>query len=194
MALNIKIGFHLSPDDAGYPGFDDGGIRISVDGIVLTRYKNFQDECARYDVAGESLDAPGEYVGESLDLSLKQLKQAIIRFQSGEFECYEAIPAKMKAEPGFSRVILSFCDGEHARIAFQPESAEYGSYFPTEVTVGYAIDPNQMCHELVGCYEECVTFAENAYGEYEDMDEEMNEIRDWADEHIQDLLAVTSDK
>ncbi|MFC6963847.1 hypothetical protein [Halocatena marina] len=43
-----------------------------------------------------------------------------------------------------------------------------------------------------GCYKDCVTFAENAYGEYEDMIEEMEEVYDWADEHIQELLAATS--
>jgi hypothetical protein len=62
-----------------------------------------------------------------------------------------------------------------------------------EVTVGYAIDPNEMCHELADCYRDCVTYVEYVY-EYADMNEPMDEIYDWANGHIDDLLAVTTEE
>lgn len=195
MGIKISVGFLSSPDGPhGYPGFDDGGIRISVDGHVLTRYETPFEGFAKYDAEGNPLEHDsGEYVGQFLDINLKQLKNAILRFQDNDFERYEELPAKMEEEPGDSAVVLSFCDGEHVRIAFQSASGCYGSDYPTEVAVGYAIDPDEMCRELADCYRECVTFFENAFGEYDDMDEEFDEVHDWTDRHIEELLVATTD-
>lgn len=101
----------------------------------------------------------------------------------------------MEAEPGFSTIVLSFCDGEHARIAYQPVSADIGYQIPVEATVGYEIDPNEMCYELVGCYRACVSYVENAYTDWDhgDLSAEINTIQEWADEHILELRAAASE-
>jgi hypothetical protein len=193
MNIDIAVGFRSSFDSPVFPGFDMGGVRISIDGTILTQFKNSHSDFARYDATGEPLDTPDEYIGEYLSFTLDELKEAVIRFQNNEFDRYEEIPARIVEEPGFSRVVLSFCDGEHARIAFQPKSACYGEYFSTEVTVGYAIDPNEMCHELVGCYEDCITFAENAFGDNEEWNEEMENVYNCINGLIDELLAATDD-
>jgi hypothetical protein len=80
MSLDISVGFNARPE-AGYTGFEDGGIRISIAGTVLTRYEDYRSGYASYDANGESLDAPEEYVGEHLDFIFKHLKETITRFQ-----------------------------------------------------------------------------------------------------------------
>ncbi|RRJ30784.1 hypothetical protein [Halocatena pleomorpha] len=197
MSLDISVGFLSPPENpADFPGLE-GGIRITVDNIVLTRRKNFQsyyDEL--YNSNGRQHDHdPAEYPGRWLNWNLDALKDAVLRFQQGEFDRYEEVPAKMEDEPGFSTIILSFCDGEHVRIAYQPVSADIGYHIPVKSTIGYSINPDELCHELVGCYQECICYVENAYTDwdYGDLSEEINEIQRWADEHIQELLAVISD-
>jgi hypothetical protein len=192
MSINISVGFLSSPDIGGYPGFDTGGIRISIDGSVLTRYNNPYNGFAIYNSSGDPIENdPEEYVGQFLDVNLDRLKNAIIQFKQNDFDRYEELSVKMMEEPGDSTLVLSFCDGKHARIAFQPVSARYGRDFPTEVTVGYAINPDEMCHELADCYRDCVTYVEHVHGDAE-MNEPMEEVYDWADGHIEDLLAATS--
>lgn len=110
MSLDISIGFFSSPDTAAYPGFGDGGIRISVNGFVLTRYNTSYDGFERYDASGNQLENTEEYVGKFLDI--------------------------MMEEPGDSAVVLSFCDGEHARIACQPISAPDSYDFPPRSRLG----------------------------------------------------------
>ncbi len=182
-----QFGYHRSTEIAGYPGYLDGGIRISIDGDILTRYTDRSDPAARYSLSGERLPNPEEFVGEDIDFGLLHLKEITHRFLRNDLDRHEILVAKMTGEPGIGFVTLSFCDGEHARIAFQPRRAEYGRHFPTDVTVGHVVDPNELGQEIIECYEDCVRFAEIAYGEYDDMIEELAEVRDWAAKHIQQL-------
>lgn len=196
MDLKISVGFHWSPDNpSSFPGIMHGGIHISVDGRVLTRYGDSYDGFANYDINGDQLEHSEQYVGEYLMTSLDNLRMAIVRFQRDDFDRYEAIPARMVQEPGDSTIVLSFCDSDHARIAFQPVSADPGHKYPLEVAVGYAIDPDEMCHELIKCFRECITFVEKGYTdwEYGDLSEGIDDVHDWADESIEELLAVTTD-
>ncbi len=139
---------------------------------------------------GNPLSDPDAYVGEEVTTDLTKLKEAAVKFREDEYNRFESIPSVIWGEPGIGVVTLSFYDDEHARIAFEPRSAEYSDYFPTAVTVGYAVDPIELCQALIACFEECVIFAESTYGMYDDMDEEMNEVRDWSTTHIQPLEAA----
>lgn len=196
MTLDISIGFHWSPDNpSSFPGIMHGGIYISVDDRVLTRYKDSYDGFANYDLQGNRLENAEQYVGEYLMTSLDNLRKAVVRFQRDDFDRYEEISARMVQEPGDSTVVLSFCDGEHARIAFQPVSADPGHEYPPEVAVGYAIDPDEMCYELVECFRECATFVEKGYTdwEYGDLSEDIDDVHDWTNRNIEKLLAATTD-
>lgn len=191
--LNISVGYYSPPQNEIFPGYEHGGVRIVIGGRVLTRYTSRSGGFARYDAHGNPIENTDGYVGEYLDTNLDNLTDSIVRFQHEDFDRYNELSAPMVEEPGDSTVVLSFCDGEHARIAFQPMEYGHSEEFPTEVTVGYAIDPDEMCRELIDCYEDCVTYFENAFGDKPDFQDAVEEVHDWADEHIQDLLAATSE-
>ncbi len=171
--VSVSVGFLNSPELAPLSGFLDGGIRITVSGTPLTKYTGRSGDCARYDVDGNPLSDPDVYVGEEVTTDLTRLRAAAVTFRTEEYERFQSIPSVIWGEPGIGVVTLSFCDGEHARIAFEPRSAEYSDYFPTAVTVGYAVDPIELCQELIACFEDCVTFAERAYGMHVENDEAM---------------------
>ncbi len=93
----------------------------------------------------------------------------------------------MVVAPGDSTVVFSFCDGDHVRMAYQPKASGIAEQFPTEVTVGYAVDPDNVCRELIECYKDCTQYIDIAYGDNPEYEAEVSDVHEWAEGEIQRL-------
>lgn len=142
------------------------------------------------DATGEQVDDPtAEFTGEYLDFILSNLQEALVRFQSGDFDRYEEVPAKVSDPTHENVFVLSFVDGERVRIAYQPLEAQfYTPRIPDAALRGYIVDPDDLCRELADCYREWKRFVDNAYPDHEDFPEEaIAEFHEVYDEKIAEL-------
>lgn len=193
MTVTITIGF-LAPPEAPYafPG-GGGSIRVAIDGDVLTKYEGVdpaETEEELYDVDGNELDhSVDEFTGENLAFALGNLHDALVRFQTGDFDRYEEVPAEVKDPSSRSVFVLSFVDGDRTRIAFQPLAAKfYSDRYRDGSLRGYVVHPDDLCRELIDCYREWKRFVGNAYPDHEDFPEEyVVEFHEAYDEKITEL-------
>lgn len=193
MTVQITVGFYDPPTDpAAFPG-EWGSVRIVVDGKPLTKYRDHEQWerwGPHFDADGEELDWPkAEYVGEDIGTALGALHDAFVRFQSEDVERYEEVPAEIRDPSTRSVVVLSFVDGERARIAFQPiRESDYDGHYVDNSLLGYIVDPDELCRELVGCYREWQRYVDNAYPEHGNAREGfIDEFHEASDEKIAEL-------
>ncbi len=170
-----------------FPGIEDGGIRIDVGDEILTKYTLELDGYTRYTLSGDRIDARDCYVGENLDVNLIGITDAIITFQTSEFDRFTEISTRIDGKAGNKVLILSFCDGENVRIALQPASPSDQELIPTKSTVGHPIDPDEMCYELINCYGDCVAYFETAFADRPELAHAVDEVNEWANGQIQRL-------
>ncbi|WP_330630946.1 hypothetical protein [Halocatena halophila] len=187
--LSISVGFPFPPVDADYTSFVDGGIRVEIDGTALTQYTESNWDRIMYDKNGDEVTNSDEYVGMYLSFTLMHLKEAIIRYSIGDIGRYEEVPAEIGADEPFGCFVLSFCDGDDIRIAFQPITEEHRDFFSTRVAIGYAVSPRDLCEELLTCYQDCFTYVDNYHGD-ESWNDPMWEAYEWSQNNIQDLQNV----
>ncbi len=187
MSIDISVGFNSPPHCTEFPGYDIGGIRLEVDGDILTQLTNEYCGAANYAANGKEIIDTTQYIGEYLSFILQDFTEAIVRFQTGTVDRYEAIPIEIMEGTEFCCIVVSFCDGNNVRLAVQPTTPEYREYFPLQSTVGYAVNPDAVCQELIGCFEQCVEFAERVHVEYDNIPGELAVATDWATTHIQQL-------
>lgn len=200
MTVDFRIGFLAPPEEPfAFPG-GEGTIRIAIDGEVLTESNGVDPSDsweALYDATGEQVDDPtAEFTGEYLDFLLSNLQEALVRFQSGDFDRYEEVPAKVSDPTHENVFVLSFVDGERVRIAYQPLEAQfYTLRIPDAALRGYIVDPDDLCRELADCYREWKRFIDNAYPDHPDFrGADIPEFKAELDERISELEALVGEE
>lgn len=189
----MTVGFRFPPDDPGLFPSGEGGLRISIDGGVLTDHLDRDHGgVGYYDATGTKLDLPKvEFTGDHWTGAIRFLQEAVVRFGRGEFGRYEEVPAEIRGyDPDV--VVLSFADGDRARIAFQPAYAtDDTSNYSDDSLRGYLVDVDELCRELISCYHEGWRYVENAFGDQSDQfGEDLEEFGDWLDEQREELEAL----
>lgn len=200
MTLEFTTGFFTTPDDpASFPG-DDGAVRVTVGDEVLTDHlkTGFRNpDLPLYDAEGEPIEASNrEFAGQHLDHFLGGFQEATVKFQRGNFDRFEELSVRVLASFDRSVFVLSFVDGRRARLAFQPfdDDSDPENYRDRSL-LGYIVDPDDLCRELIGCYREWKRFVDNAYPDHEEFPEgHIPEFNAELDERISELEALVAEE
>lgn len=197
MTVNVKIVFEEPPSQgiAHFPTIY-GRVQVSVDGTAVTRYEADEDVLTMYDYDGDEVSVNRhEYVGEFLSVNISDLGSEALRFQRGEYDPFEELHVRMTDSSGGREVVvLSRLDGTLARIAFRglDDRAEHDTrpYPPIEASVGYAVDPAELCTVLARCNEELLAYLERGVERITDEELKLDPVRSDIEGQIDDLRSA----
>lgn len=200
MTVNVETVFE-EPPSRGIAHFPTvyGKLRVSVDGTAVTRYEVDEGDSevlTVYDHEGNAVSVnPNEYVGEFLTVNVSDLVSEVLRFQRGEYDPFEELHVRMTDSGGGREVVvLSHLDGDLARIAFRSldDRDEHGArpYPPIEASVGYAVDPAELCTALARCNEELLAYLERGIEETGDGKPDLDPVRSEIEAQIDDLRST----
>lgn len=180
MGVQVSIAFENRTPESLAPSTMKGGIRIEVDGTEVTRYENqnkLNEEASRdemresrnwFTYSGNLLSERGyyDYKGYHLFTHLRDLLTTLIDLketQGGRFE--ETIVQFHEVE---EVLVLSYLDGELIRCAFQNKYGREGKVNPTtKAALGYAVDLDELCKEMVCCGRELIEYMRRGFPDAE---------------------------
>lgn len=199
--IQILPGFLHRPDSESIPSFPplSGGIRISVNGNVITTVTNGSDNRETkhptvYTSEGEEFSYPTtEFAGEDIGLSLNSIYSAFEPFLVSSAERHKEYVAELFGEPGVVLIVLSHLDGTQLRLAALPRQLDQQIQPSPESMIGYPTNPSEFANALADCFEDCIEYTKRAYVETErwaDFTDEFDEFHNTYYEYVRSLRAV----
>jgi hypothetical protein len=157
-----------------------GGVKMTVDGYELTRYKrqeNLEDEYGR----------SYEYKGDYPKLVITNLLRHVSEFVRGEVDLTglgESTERRVELHDAMGYIVISWLSEDTARIAFQvPSTGVFSPSIPVYSEVGFAVGIEDLVRAVTEASEELITYINDSdiqgSNSLSDLEEITTELREF---------------